>query len=59
MTADSMSSPEGCLLESQVVNEGEYVSAGVPGITRRGQRDRFYASLPEQGARSKPVSPSI
>lgn len=59
MTANSMSSQEGCVLESQVVNEGEYVSAGVPGINRRGKRDRFYASLLEQGAKSKPVSPSI
>lgn len=38
MTADSMSSPEGCLLKSQVVNEGEYVSAGVPVITLKGAK---------------------
>lgn len=59
MTVDSMNSPEGCFLGSQVVNEGEYMSAVVPGITWRGQRDRLYASLPEQDARSKLVSPSI
>lgn len=59
MIADLMSSPEERSRVSQLVNEGELVRAGVPGIILKEQTDRLCASLHQQGARSKLAVPSI